>query len=110
MAFHLVISDTVRFPVKGELTTETGSTEKFEFDLVATRLPAAELQARLDDKELTVKALLSEIVSGWSRVLNADGSPAAFGPEALDRMWQTNGMTLVAWRAYLEHVGARAKN
>ncbi len=110
MAFHLVISDTVRFPVKGELTDAAGGTQKFEFDLVARRLPADVLQAEADNKGKTVVDLMTEVITDWARVLGDDGAPVPFTAAALAGVWQVNGMALLAWRAYLEHVGARAKN
>lgn len=112
MAFKLAIAQMVTVQVKFTLN-ENGSDRQHKFKLICKRKDADELAATMEDKDLTIKSFLDDVVTGWKEqqlVLNDDGSSADFCPEAFDLLATIPGMVSVIYGAYLKEVGAKEKN
>ncbi len=110
--YTLAIEDTVEIPVKFTLKVK-GVAKLFAFTLTADRLAQDEISARLEDKESKVRDFIAEVVTGWSGqrlVLDAEGQPAEFTPEALSSMLNVAGVAGVIFSAYLKECGAKEKN
>ncbi len=110
MAFKLVERNTVPITVKGKIADENGKTEIFDFTLICKRLGADALQDALKTEDRNVKSFMGDLVEGWKGVLNHEGVPVAFNAEALDQLLDVPGISALAFKAYLEEQGARAKN
>ena len=110
MAFKLVERNTVPVTVKGKIADENGKTENFDFTLVCKRLGADALQDALKTEDRNVKSFMADVVEGWKGVLNQDGVNVAFNEEALDQLLDVPGIAGLAFKAFLELQGARAKN
>lgn len=111
--FTLAIDDVVEVPVK--FTLKSGRVAKlFAFTLVCTRLPTQEsISLRLEEKEHKYKEFMSDLITDWigqRLVLDAEGAPVAFGPEALELMLGAPGVAKNCFEAYVKEVGAQAKN
>lgn len=108
----LAIASIVAVSVAFSLN-ENGVTRQHKFQLICDRKDADTLAATMEDKDLTVKAFLDEVVTGWKDqklVLNEDDTPAAFSRENFDLLTSIPGMVSVIYGAYLKEVGAKAKN
>lgn len=111
MAIKITVSEQLQFPVRGTYTDEAGAAVAFDFHLKARRLPQTTLEQVLGDKDRRARDFLAEVVTGWSGVLDDDGKPVLYSAQALSSLLaQQAGLAGLAFAAYLEHVGARAKN
>lgn len=112
MAFKLAIANTVKVPVKLTLNNG-GKVAVFAFSVTADRLDQDQIKARLGDGEALISEFLTEIIHDWSGqtlVIDDADKPAEFGPEALEMMLGTAGVSAVIYNAYLKELGAKAKN
>lgn len=112
--FTLAVEDTFDFPLSVRINS--GRTQRtFAMHLTADRLSVAEWDAsisgvdELDDESQekidAARAFLLRHITGWrgqQLVLDGDGKPAEFSPEALDAMLGLAGMPLLVYRAYAE--------
>lgn len=110
MAFKLVQRNSVAVQIEGELTGEGGAPEAFGFTLHCRRLGTQALQAALKDKERSVADFMAEVAEGWDGVADSAGAPLAYGAAALQSLLDIPGLAQLAFTAYLEQQGARAKN
>ena len=111
MAIKIVVSDTVRFGVKGVIRGATGADEPFGFNLTCKRLDSEEIQSRLraqEDQPLT--DFFAEIVLDWSGVQSETGQPLPYSVENLRALFRIPGTAALAFRTYLSEVGAKEKN
>ena len=110
--FTLAIQNATDVSVK--FTLKDGKALKtFAFTFTADRLEQDEITARLEDKEKKVRDFMAEVITGWSGqrlVLDADGQPAAFSPDALNALLNVAGVAAVLFNAYLKDCGAKEKN
>lgn len=109
MAFKLVISDTVRVSVKGELAGEDGQRRPFGFDLVMKRLSERDISPAAKDDERTVAEFLAEQAQDWEGVLGDDDRPMAFSAKAFDQLMSVAGLPHLILQAYVETCGARGR-
>lgn len=112
MAYRLSIENTVHVPVKFTLNN-AGKAAAFSFSLKCDRLEADELKERIERKDLLISDFLRGVVKGWqgqTLVVDEDGKPAEFGPDALDVMLATAGLGTVVYMAYMKECGAKEKN
>lgn len=117
--FKLAISDTVEFPVRLAFN-DAGTRREFTLKLQGKRLAQADIAATFrDEPDLSTDDFLRRHLTGWADqrlVVNDDGSPAAFGAEALGVLLGAMGAAGLIFAAYLEAVGqaatagGRAKN
>ena len=109
MAIKIVIANLVTFSVSGKLNDE-GVDQAFDFQLTARRLLADELQTTINDNERTLPQVLGSIVTGWDRVLDADGDPVSFSKERFAQLLQIPGLCNQIFKTYLAEVGTKEKN
>jgi len=121
--FKLIISDTVKFPVKLSVN-DAGVKKEFSFQLEGQRLDMDALKAQLDENgEMKLSDFHAKVcrdhLTGWSDqrlVVDADGQPAAFSLEALECLMGLPGAVGVLHGAYMDAIvvasgtGGRAKN
>ncbi len=110
MAFKLVERNSVAVQVKGEITGDKGTPEPFNFTLHCKRMGVEELQAALKDESRSVRDFLVDIAHGWAGVNDAEGTALPFAPAAMGALLDVPGLAALAFSAYLEQQGARAKN
>jgi hypothetical protein len=112
MAFKLVVSNTVEVPVKFTVN-DGGKTASFQFAVLANRLPADAFKALADDRsERTVAEFLAEQITGWRGqrlVVDDNGQPVEFSPDALAVMLSLVGLAGLVFEAYVLACGAQGK-
>lgn len=121
MAYKLAVGEFIEFPVTLEFN-DAGTARKFGFRLVAKRIPEAQVNKHTDDMlnhaataesrvDKTV-AMLQAYVTGWRDqrlVLDDEGNPAPFGPDAFAAMLALPGAAVEISRAFNEANRARGK-
>lgn len=111
MAIKIIISDRVTFKVAGLYTDDLGAAQAFDFTLIAQRLTQDELKARTADGAGSILDFLQSVVQDWRGVMDGDGKPVDYSVDALRTLCNNvPGAALLAFNAYFEHVGAKAKN
>jgi len=111
MAIKLIVSDTVKFQVKGVIRNASGTDEPFNFSLICKRLNAEEIQARFRaDEETLIVEFFAGIVEDWSGVRDAEDKPAPYNVENLRALFKLPGIAALAFRTYMAECGAREKN
>jgi hypothetical protein len=111
MAIKIVVSDLVKFGVKGFIRNESGVDEPVGFNLVCKRLDAEEIQARLRAAEdLPLTDFFADIVEDWTGVRGADDKPLPYNLENLRALFRLPGLAALTFRTYLIEVGAKEKN
>ncbi len=112
MAFKLAVANTVKVPVK--LTLNNGDKiASFAFSVTADRLDQDQIKSRLGTGDELISEFLTGVIRDWNGqtlILDEDDKPADFGPDALEMMLGTAGVSAVIFNAYLKEVGAKAKN
>lgn len=121
--YKLVISDTVKFQVKLTLN-DAGTDQEFPLLLVAQRIDLAKIRADIEEHgamplvDYQTK-VCRENVTGWQDqrlVVDQDGNPAPFSPEAFDAVIGIPGVAGIIYPAYMESLvvnsgtAGRAKN
>lgn len=115
MAIKIVVSDKVKFPVKGNIKNEQGVDEAFSFFLVCRRLPQSEFEKRIADGRESESGnsytnFLVDVAEGWEGVKDAAGQPVPFTEDNLRALCDIPGVAGITYFAYLHEGGARAKN
>lgn len=111
MTSKLVISNTVECPVSFTLN-DAGRLRAFNFSLLATRKPAAELLEFIrlvstpgEDHDQDVVQMLLDTVIGWRNqslvVDEASGLPADFTREGLELVLGLMGVPALAFVSYI---------
>jgi hypothetical protein len=111
--FKIAVSNNVLVNVAGTTTDENGVAKAFSFGLICKRLKDSELRAAQNElKLIDVPQFLEPLVTGWrdqTLVLDEDGTPAAFCPEAFAELFSLAGMHQLCFNAYVEAAGATGK-
>ena len=117
MAFVLKQSDTYTWPITLVLPVDGGRREKHTFDGEFKRLPQTRIneivrQARAmergrlnEDEVLEDQDAASEILVGWSNVVDDDGNEIPFSTKSLDQLLEiptVAGQIVRAWFESLE--------
>lgn len=113
MARKLAISDKVLVPVTAVIPNLQGRKDTYKFNLVCIRLDAETLRKKLATDQLSAVEFVKDVVTGWDGqklVLEDDGSPSAFSPEALEDLLSIAGVPQLCSRAYVVEVTAKEKN
>ena len=110
MALKLVVSATVLIAVAGLLHDEAGVARPFTCSLTCDRLTAEGIRERLEQKSRNTQDFMREVIRGWRDVLGEDGNQVPFSPEACDQLLNIPGLANLAFAAYFEGCGAKAKN
>jgi hypothetical protein len=104
MGIKIVISNTVRFKVKGTLKDEAGVDQPFDFSLTCMRLDSEQIQAKLRSESD------ASVIEDWSGVKDADDKPLPYSEDNLRALCRIPGIAALAFRTYLLEVGAKEKN
>lgn len=111
MALKLVKRNKLPVKVKGSLVGEDGEKIDFSFTLHCKRLKQDEVDKELNDKGSSVKAFLFKVTEGWDDMLDEDGKPMPYTVDNFDaQLNETAGLHGVCYQAYMQAVGAAAKN
>lgn len=111
MSIKIVISNTVKFKVKGTIKDEAGVDQPFDFSLTCMRLDTDAIKARLqDNNETSVTEFLIDVIEDWQGVRDSDEKPLAYSEAAWRQLCKIPGVASVAFRTYLSEVGAKEKN
>lgn len=108
MTFKLKVRDVCVAKVKGEMPTESGATERFDFTLTCNRVTGSQLVE--ETRDVTVTDFMRKKVTGWDGVLDESGNPVPFSKAGLDDLLDVPGMPVLAYQAYLASIGAKEKN
>lgn len=111
MAIKIIVSDTVGFKVKGSINDAAGAPQPFDFGLTCVRLDNDQIQAKLKpENEASFTDFICDVARGWSGVRDADDKPMEFSAEAYRQLCKIPGVAAIAFRTYLQEVGAKEKN
>jgi hypothetical protein len=111
MGIKIVISNTVRFKVKGTIKDEAGTDQPFDFALTCMRLDSEQIQAKLrGEGDASVTDFLCDVVEDWSGVKDADDKALPYTEDNLRALCRIPGIAALAFRTYLTEVGAKEKN
>ena len=91
--FKLKQTPTFKWPVEVNIATDGGKFVKETFDAEFKRVTQpelAELQRKIEAGELTDRALVQSIITGWDGVTE-DGEPVPFSQQALGQMLDIPG-------------------
>lgn len=111
MSFKIVISNTVKFKVKGTMKDEAGVDQPFDFGLTCRRLDADQIKTKLsDESDASVADFMTSVIEDWSGVKDGDDKPLPYSDEALRQMFRLPGVAVLTFRTYMEEVGAKQKN
>ena len=108
MSICIVISDTVRFAVKGALRGQDGTQKPFDFELTARRLDTDAYQEAIASSSLG--DFLRGVVTDWHKVLDDAGEPVPFGASAFERLLRMPGMASHIFKVYSAEVAVKEKN
>jgi len=111
MSIKIVVSDKLKFKVKGTIKNEAGVDEPFDFSLTCLRLDSDGIKSKLsDNSETSVVDFMLEVIEDWQGVRDADDKPLPFSDVAWRNLCKIPGVSVVAFRTYLAEVGAKEKN
>lgn len=109
--FRIAVSDTVLVPVAGAFRDADGVEQPFSFSLICNRESVEEQKKSLGKP---MADFVAERTIGWrdqKLVLDIDtGAPAEFCADALAALLNINGISPMAFQAYMVESGAIAKN
>lgn len=114
MAISIVVSNTVKFKVKGSIKDQSGADQPFSFGLTCDRIAEEDITARMKTHEgsLTEFAtdFMGDVISDWAEVLDDEKKPVPFSRDAWQQLCRIPGLPVVALAAYRQESGAKAKN
>lgn len=111
MGIKIVVSNLVKFKVRGTIKDEAGTDQPFDFHLTCRRLDADQIKTKLaDSSETSVADFMLEVIEDWQGVRDAEDQPMQFTEAAWRQLCKIPGVSLVAFRTYLAEVGAKEKN
>lgn len=111
MAISLVVSNKIKFKVKGTLKTESGADQPFDFDLVCKRLNTDEVQSLKNEEGSFVYAdFMGHVIEGWDGVKDEAKQPVPYTVDAWEALAKIPGVAALAWATYMRENGAKEKN
>lgn len=111
MSFKIIVSNTVKFKVRGTIKDESGADMPFDFTVTARRLDTDTIRDRLsDESESKVTDFLASVVEDWAGVKDADDKPIPYSEEALRAACRVPGIALLMFQTYFSETSAKAKN
>lgn len=111
MAIKIVVSNTVKFKVRGTIKDEAGIDQPFDFTLTCARLDADQIQAKLrGESEASVTDFLADVVEDWAGVKDAGNNAIPYSEESLRQLCRITGVAALTFKTYLSEVGAKEKN
>ena len=121
MAFVLKQSATYKWPVSLIIPTDGGRREKHTFDGEFRRIPQGRIneirrlqlleeQGKLDASEIvTPQEIASEVLAGWSGVVDDDGNEIPFSEAALNQLLELPGIAVQVMNAWALSIEAAKK-
>lgn len=109
-------SDSYKWPVTVEVPTDGGRFERAEFVAEFRRLPQSRLDEvgqalRGDGEKISDADLAEEVLVGWDKVKDADGSPINFSAATRAAVLDISGVRTAVVQAFFESLaGGRRKN
>lgn len=111
MAIKIVVSNKVKFKVKGVIRDENGIDQPFDFSLLCTRLDADQITSKLkSDTSDSIVDFMADVVEDWTGVKDAEDAALPYNEATFRQLCKLPGVAGVAFRAYMQEVGAREKN
>lgn len=110
--YKIAVSDTVPVVVKATIADEHGKLVNHKFTLTCERRDAEQMKDVVSGS-FNARDFMKEVTTGWEGqrlVLEDDGTPAAFEPDALDALLNIGGLAMVCFIAYGKDSAALAKN
>lgn len=110
--YKIAVSDTVPVLVKATIADKDGKLVNHKFTLTCERRDAAQMKEVVAGSFNAID-FMKEVTTGWADqrlVLEDDGNPAAFEPDALDALLNIGGLAMVCFIAYGKDSAAQAKN
>lgn len=109
MAIKIVLSNLVKFRVRGEINDENGNKQAVDFSLTCERHPADEWPKIFVEGEKLSQGF-AKITKDWGDVLDEKGQPVPYSAEALDQLFSIPGVAQLTYVAYVTESGVKAKN
>lgn len=111
MAIKIQISDKVGFKVKGTINDAAGIAQPFDFGLTCTRLETDQIQAKLkSESESSYVEFMLSVILDWSGVRSAEDTTLPYSDDHFRELCKIPGVSALAFRTYLQEVGAKEKN
>lgn len=111
MAIKIVVSNTLKFKVKGTIKDEAGTDQPFAFGLTCARLDAEQIQDKLrKDGDESVIDFMAGVIEDWDGVKDADDKLLPYTDANLRALCRIPGVAGLMLRTYLTEVGAKEKN
>lgn len=111
MAIKIVISDTVGFKVKGTINDAAGTPQPFDFSLTCRRLDVEQIQAKLKDQpDASLVDFMVDVIKDWSAVKDENSNVLPYSADSYRALCKIPGISVMAYRAYMDEVGAKEKN
>lgn len=110
MAIKIIVSNTVKFKVKGTIKDGNGIDQPFDFSLTCKRLDADQ-QAALKDENgnIVYVDFMEAVIQDWDGVEGADGA-LPYTAENWRALAKVQGIAQLAWLTYMRESGAKEKN
>lgn len=113
MALKYKISNIVGFKVEGTINDETGAAKPFDFNLTCDRHSTDEIADRMagDYSFAAVMTFMLSVIKGWSGVRDDADKAMDYSEENFRELCANiSGLLFIAFTAYREQAGAKAKN
>lgn len=111
MAIKIQVSDTVGFKVKGVINDASGTPQPFDFGLTCKRLDTDQIQAKIKgEADASLADFMCDVTHDWSGVRDADDKPLLYSDAHLRQLCKIPGVAVLAYRTYMQEVGAKEKN
>lgn len=111
MAINISIDNKVGIKVKGSINDAAGIAKPFDFSLTCIRLDSDQIQAKLSgDSTDSVVDFLADVAEDWAGVRDSENKSVPYSTEALRALCKIPGVAGIAFRTYLNEVGAKEKN
>lgn len=112
MSIKIIVSDKLKFKVKGTIKDEEGRDQPFDFTLTCNRLNQDQINAKLgpmgDDP--SVLDFMLQVIEDWQGVRDEENKPMPYTEDNYRGLCKIPGMSVVVYRTYLAEVGAKEKN
>jgi hypothetical protein len=110
MAIKIVVSNRVKFKVRGTVKDDAGVDQPFDFTLTCVRLDADALEVRLRERTLSIVDFMLGVIEDWAGVKDAEDKPLPWSEDAWRSLCLIPGIAMLAYRTYLVEAGAKEKN
>lgn len=111
MSISIVISNKVKFKVKGFIKNEAGVDQPFDFDLICRRLDTDEIQEQKSEDGAFVYAdFMEAVIEDWAGVKDDNKQAVPYSDGAWRALAKIPGVAALAWSSYIRENGAKEKN